>query len=248
MTETLNVMPAIDATGFTPTLNRMGGMTPVLDAFGEAFVAFAPTAPGPVLDVGAAYGVASLAALAAGATVIANDLDPRHLAVLLERAPQVDRDRLTLLPGQFPDGIDLAENSLGAVLLARMLHFLDGPTIIRGLAKLHAQLAPGGKVFGVAVTPYLSKLVPFRPTYEARQAAGDPWPGTVSDVSVYDPEGATALPSEMHFLDETVLRRELEAAGFHVERLEYGSRAAFVGEMKLDGREMIGFIASKPFR
>lgn len=240
-------LPELDpTTGFYKTLNRMGGMSPTLDDVSAAFVAFAPQAPGVALDVGAAYGIATLAALAAGATVIANDMEPRHLQILADRTPEVDRERLTLAPGSFPDDLALAPGSLGAVLLARMLHFLDGASIERGLAGLYEALAPGGKVFGVAVTPYLRKLVPFQPTYAARVVAGERWPGQIDDVGAFDPEGAAGLPTRMNFLDPAVISRALVEAGFVVEQADFFSRAEFVADMKLDGREMVGFIARKP--
>lgn len=244
--EVLGALGTDATTGFYKTLNGMGGMTPVLDAFGEAFVAFAPVAPGPVLDVGAAFGIASVAALAGGATVIANDLEPRHLEILASRVRECDQARLSLRPGAFPDALDFTPGSLGAVMLGRMLHFLDGPAIARGAAKLHGWLAPGGKVFGVAVTPYLVKLQPFRPLYEARRAAGDPWPGWIEDIRAYDPASVGDLPVAMNFLDPEVVTRCFGEAGFIVERAEYLSRQAFVADMKLDGREAVGFVVTKP--
>ena len=50
-----------------PTLNGTGFMFEVLDEFAEDFIQFAGSAPGPVLEVGCAFGVASLPALAGGA-------------------------------------------------------------------------------------------------------------------------------------------------------------------------------------
>ncbi len=80
-------MPVAEPNGFIKTLNNMGYMTSTLDPYSMAFADFAPAAPGPCLDVGAAYGVASLVALANGARMIANDIDGRHLRILLDRAP-----------------------------------------------------------------------------------------------------------------------------------------------------------------
>lgn len=241
------MLPAVDpATGFHPTLNRMGGMSPVLDPYSQAFVEFAAQAPGPVLDVGAAYGNATIAALGTGARVVANDLDPRHLAVLKDRVPAAWLPRLATREGAFPDDLGFAPASLGAALLARVLHFLDGEALARGLAQLHGWLAPGGRVYGVAVTPHLRKLQPFMPTYAARVAQGLPWPGEVADVTAYDPEAS--LPRAMHFLAPDVVARALAEAGFTVEECTFFQRPAYVGEMRLDGRETMGFVASKPRR
>ncbi len=240
-------LPEIDPkTGFYPTMNAMGGMTPTLDEFAAAFAKFAGGAPGPVLDVGAAYGIATIAALEAGGSVIANDMEPRHLEVLRERVPAAYHAKLQTVVGAFPGGLSFAPGALGGCLLARMLHFLDGASIDQGFAQLHSWIAPGGKVFGVAVTPYLAKLVPYRPTYMARVAAGERWPGENVDVAAHDPEAAAGLPARMHFLDVDVVTRALTDADFVVERAERLARQAFVNDMALDGRELVGFIARRP--
>jgi hypothetical protein len=56
--------------GFVQTLNQMGFMTTSLDPISQRFVDFAPHAPGPALDIGAAYGVASIRLTGAGASKI----------------------------------------------------------------------------------------------------------------------------------------------------------------------------------
>jgi len=231
--------------GFIKTLNRMGYMTTGLDRFSKAFVEFAPRAPGPCLDVGAAYGVATLAALAAGARVIANDLDARHLEILSERVPHEARERLTLAPGQFPDELDLAPRNLGAVLACRILHFFDGPALERAAAKLFDWTAPGGKVFIVGETPFIGTATRFMPTYLERTAAGALWPGLIEDTSVFDPGRAAQLPPLMHLLDESVLRRVFTGAGFHIERCELFARPEFPAQIQLDGRESVGLIARR---
>lgn len=238
-------MPPAEPNGFVPTLNGMGYMTSGLDPYSQAFVDFAPSAPGPVLDVGAAYGVASLAALAAGARVLANDLDPRHLEILRERAKD-EAKALTLLPGAFPDGLDIPEGSLGAVLVCRVLHFFEGEAIERSADAVARWLAPGGKAFVVSETPFIGTARAFFPTYETRRRAGDPWPGIVRDVGAHDPKRAGSLPKLMHLLDETVLRRTFTRAGLVVEKAGTFARPEFPKDIQLDGRESVGLVARKP--
>lgn len=242
----LEPMPPAEPNGFVPTLNGMGYMTSGLDPYSRAFVDFAPAAPGPALDVGAAYGVASLAALSAGASVLANDLDPRHLAILEQRVPAADRARLTLLPGAFPDGLELAPGSLGAVLVCRVLHFFEGEAIERSAEAVARWLAPGGKAFVVGETPFIGTARAFFPTYETRRRAGDPWPGIVRDVGAHDPKRAGSLPKLMHLLDEAVLRRVFTRAGLVVEKAGTFARPEFPKDIQLDGRESVGLVARKP--
>ncbi|MDO8461409.1 MAG: class I SAM-dependent methyltransferase, partial [Deltaproteobacteria bacterium] len=143
-------MPTPEANGFVKTLNNMGFMTSVLDPYSQALVDFAPQAPGPFLEIGAAYGVASLAALEKGCEVIANDMDERHLEILWDRAPKEDQKRLTLKAGAFPDAIDLKPGSVGTILVCRVLHFFTGPMIEKSLDRMFDWLAPGGKVAIIA--------------------------------------------------------------------------------------------------
>lgn len=247
MTETSEIlkMPKPEPNGFVKTLNNMGFMTSTLDAFSQNFTDFSSQAPGPVLDIGAAYGVASLAALEKGARVIANDSDLRHLKILKDRTPTYLRSKLELLPGKFPEDLNIAPNSIGAVLICRVLHFLEGPAIQYAAQKLYQWIYPRGKVFVVAETPYLKNFKAFIPIYESRKAASAPWPGFIDDVMAIAPERGASLPPKMHFLDPEVLSRVFEEAGFLIERVETFARPEFPEDIQLDGRESVGMIARK---
>ncbi len=248
MTEAKNIplsMPNPDENGLFRTLNSMGTMTPCPDIFSSAFIEFAPNAPGRCLDIGAAYGVSTIPALAKGAYVVANDIDERHLRILVSRVPAEDRARLELVPGNFPDEMVFQPGSFGAVLVCRVMHFFDGPRINRAAAKVLEWLAPGGKVFVVAETPFIGTARAFFPTYEARLKAGNLWPGVVENVSAHDPNRAGSLPSLFHLLDDRVLSRVFTSAGFTIERLTYFARPDYPADIRLDGKESIGMIAIK---
>ena len=240
--------PVADEFGFVKTLNNQGFMTDYLDEFSQAFVEFSPKAPGPVLDIGAAYGVASLAALRAGANVIANDIDPRHLEILMREAVQKlgeDVTCLKLLPGKFPGELACEESSLGAILACRVFHFFDGDTIEQGIHAAFRWLKPGGKFFLVGETPYVGGLQPFVPIYEARRAEGAKWPGYIEDFLKIDPNRGKDLPKSMHLLDVEVLTRVFQDAGFSIERAHTIARPHFPPGLKLDGRESVGIIGVK---
>ncbi len=234
--------------GLVPTLNKMGWMTTELDSFSSAFVDFAPKGPGPALDIGAAYGVASIAALKAGAKVIANDLDQRHLEILLEQAPENLRQSLTLMPGAFPEALGMPDNSLGSILCARVLHFFDGPTMESSIHKMFSMLSSGGKAFVVGETVYLKSHQHYIPEFEKRvQDSTCRWPGFFDDVHRRcAPEYRDILPPQIHFFDVGTLRREFEMVGFAVETAETFARPEFSSAYRLDGRESAGLIARKP--
>lgn len=206
---------------FERTLNRTGVTIHTLDEFSEAFVAAASrAAPRPVVDIGAGFGVATLAALNAGATVISNDVEPEHLTALQSRTPADQQSRLTLMPGRFPDDIQLDDGSAAAVLLSRVLHFFDGPQLLRSIETLHRWLQPGGCAFVVCDASLFLKQPPLRAAYEAQLAAGQEWPGFVRGVHQLLPERADQIPDQLHYLDPDTLARAFEQAGFAIERAE----------------------------
>jgi hypothetical protein len=230
--------------GWIPTLNNMGYMTERLqDPFSHAFVEFSTIAPGPSLDIGAAYGVATLEVLRRGGIAIANDLEEKHLEILASRTPRGLRKNLILRPGRFPDEIDFESGSLGAVLVSRVFHFFEGPLIERSARKIFSWLAEGGRVFVVAETPYTGYFIRYAPIYEERKKRGDRWPGFIEDLPKYNTSRETSLPPQMHVLDPEILTRVFHEAGFTVEKSEIFARPDFPPDIRLDGREGVGLIA-----
>lgn len=231
---------------FIPTLNKTGYMVTVLDPISEAWTIFAAKAPGPALEIGAAYGVASIAALKNGAPVIANDLSTEHLNVLKDQAPSDLLDRLTLLPGKFPDDLSIQPNSIGALLICRVMHFFWPEQIERAAEKIYALLAPGGRAFLVNESPYLKNLAPFYKIFEERKAKGDPWPGLMSDPIEFDPVRHVSLPKPFHLLDPQTIERVFRNAGFKkFLKNEFFARPYYPEQIQMDGRESLGTIVEK---
>jgi SAM-dependent methyltransferase len=90
-------------------VNRTGWGSEFPHEINLVFAEFGAACKHPVLDIGAGFGAATLAALREGATVIANDLDAFHLESLAASVPSQMRNRLEMLPGCFPR--DLAFSS-----------------------------------------------------------------------------------------------------------------------------------------
>ncbi|MBK1689409.1 class I SAM-dependent methyltransferase [Rubrivivax gelatinosus] len=229
------------------TPNQRGRTTTTLNEINEAFVACAAGCERPVLDIGSAYGVASLAALATGATVIANDIDASMLRALQEQAPPQDRPRLRLLCASFPHEIDLPQGSLDAAHASNLFNFLRGEEIDAGLAKLHRWLAPGGRLFAISGTPWAANVSRFIPVYEARLSQGLRWPGECDALHDYaDGPTAAELPEFLHLLDTATLGPALLRAGFEIEVLECFHRRHTPTYIAWDGRENVRFIARRP--
>jgi polyketide synthase PksL len=231
-----------------PTRNQTGWASNQLNEVSELFVSYCREVTLPVLDIGAAFGIATLAALEAGtATVIANDLEPSHLAEIANAVPAAQASRLVLLPGRFPRHLRFAGDSLGAVHASNVLHFLTGPQMEQGLASIAYWLAPGGKLFIQASTPWQQPFREFVPVFQARRRAGVMWPGWLEDTREYSTHRKLGqIPASLHLLDDVTLRRACEAAGLEVEDAWLYRRRDLPASLFLDGRECCGLIARKP--
>lgn len=230
-----------------PTRNQTGWASNTLNEVSELFVAFCRHANLPVLDIGAAFGIASLAALDAGATVIANDLDAEHLTAIAGAANPKHARRLILISGRFPRQLKFGEATLSAVHASNVLHFLTGPQLELGFASIARWLAPGGKLFVQASTPWQQPFQAFAPVFEARRESGVNWPGWMENTSEYSTHRRlNQIPTSLNLLDDVTLRRKAEAAGFLVEAAWLYRRRDLPASLFLDGRECAGLIARKP--
>ena len=121
-----------------------------------AFVRFAERSRGTLLDVGCAYGVATIPALQAGATVIGCDIAADHLDRLQKLTLESLCARLQATSAAFPYDLDLDDQSLDGVHTSNVLHFLDGPEVEQALRVVYRWLKPRGQVFVLVASPYLS--------------------------------------------------------------------------------------------
>jgi len=236
------LLPDSPVPGLVPTMNNTGWMTESLDEISTDFTRYAGSIDAEVLDIGCAYGIATLAALEAGASVLASDIDPRHIEILERRVPDDMRDRLRCETGVLPD-VDFAAGAFGAVLASRVLHFLSGADVELTVRKIHHWLQPGGRAFLVVDSPYTGPWRIYADEYERRKAAGDPWPGLVDDYAQFLSAGTdpSLHPDFINPMDPDTLVRVCENAGFDV--LE--SRFLRGGTPTATGREHAGVVAAK---
>lgn len=243
MSNTDVLLPKSTVAGLVPTLNNTGWMTEGLDAISQAFAGYAAGLQDECLDLGCAYGVATLPALAGGARILACDMEPRHLEILAQRVPAEQRGRLRTQVGVMPE-VDFPAGSFGAILCARALHFLRGDDIVITIGRMYRWLKPGGRVFLVADSPYTGPWYQQAPEYERRKAAGDPWPGLYENYRDFLPPSARREdhPSFINPLDPDVLERVVTATGFQVLDCRW-----LPGAMpKSPARTHAGIIARKP--
>ncbi len=230
------------------TLNNMGRATRTLTEYSLEFVAFAAHAPGPALDIGSGFGLAAVAAMERGVSVIANDMERGHLQAITEAAVAAGLlERLQIYPGRFPEDLDIRHDTLGSIHASQVLHFLTGPELMKGAELMFCWLRRGGKVFTVSGTPYVRTLKQFIPVYEERRRQRVAWPGMIENVHQYSCHPTIReLPRFVHFLDEETIARPFASAGFLIERVEMYKRQGLPEYLKYDGRENVGLIARKP--
>ena len=151
--------------------------------------------------------------------MLAVDPNAALLQQLTARVPEQRRARLKIHVGSLPD-IEFKSGGFAAVHAARVLHRLDGPAIEYSLRKFFRWLYPHGRLFVSVLTPLGSFWEPFHRQFIRRNVAGERWPGYIDDVSRFlEPdEGDTG---SIHLLNERILRREIEAAGFVIEKASY---------------------------
>ena len=218
-------MPGMTDRGMVPTLNDKGFMSTSLDPVSEAFTLYAGRAGGWCLDLGCAFGIASLAALDRGANVIACDMEWGHLDVLMSKVGDRNKHRILGTVGEMPH-VAFRPESFAAVLCSRALHFLDGGDVQQTVQAIADWLQPGGKAFLIADTPYTGFWARGATDYEKRKADGDPWPGFIPDVTIYLPDTARTkhVKRFLNPMDPDILARVCRETGLIAEHAAFSGR------------------------
>lgn len=235
---------------YIPTNNQMGFMLTKVDSFVQRFIDYAAQdQKNWHLDVGAAFGIATIAALEKGARIIANDIDASHLTVISDRCARRFKNRLQLFLGDIRQEREYPLFSFGSVLFSRVLHFFTGEEIIHCLKNIKKKLRSRGKIFMINETPYFGTAKDFIPIYLQRKAAGKTWPSFLSleEVKIYfDVTKRDFVTNSVLFFDEDVMRYTAKASGFHLEEMGTLDRRGFFPENALyDGRESLWAVLSK---
>jgi predicted SAM-dependent methyltransferase len=212
-------LPVSEEDGKIPTLNKNGYMIIDNDDVLQSFIEYAAHCKKPVLEIGAAYGNACIKALAKGASVIANDIDERHLLLLREMTPKDQWHQLYLNNNHFPSEIDFTDNSLDAILIRHVMHFLKPDEIELGFNKINKWLCINGHVFIVIMSPHHHYFNNFAEMYEKCWQEGNRWPGIIPNLKYYIPDQADKVPNFLHVMDHRPLQLVLEKKGFVIEKI-----------------------------
>ena len=230
-------------------------MSPQLDQISREFVEAAAKPGMYVLEIGAGYGLACTEALKIGAKkYTANDLDERHLKILAMNVSKINPeflDNIRLISGSFPNDFVLEDSLYDAILIARVLHFLNPEELKHTLHAAYRILKPGGKIYAIMLSPYVKGYKSFIPEFERRLQTKQPYPGYIenlldyTDKSLIPKNALKNTEQKFFFFDTRTAKSSFEDAGFIIEKnieipLAYNSKI-----WALDGRENIGIIAYK---
>lgn len=233
--------------GMIKTRNKMGIMTTEHSPPARFFIEYAQKVKKPMLDIGCAYGAVTIPAILNGAEVIGCDLEHEHLAILEKSVPSEFRYRLQTNPASFPSQLDFPNESLSAIHISMVLHFMKGEEMIKGLKKCYQWLEPGGKICVVNMTPYLGlfKWQELSKFYFERVGNKEEWPGEINCKQFAKTGWSEQLPEFAHFFDIESMRSVTETAGFHIDDIYYFCYDEIPNEYKTNGKEYVGMIASK---
>jgi SAM-dependent methyltransferase len=227
------------------SFNKKGFMKTELDEFSKEFIEYSIETELPVLEIGALFGAATIPLLKKGKTVIANDISAEHLSALYHNAPKEHLDKLYLNLKSFPFETEFPDNSLQAILVCRIAHFLTGEEILEGFKRIHKWLAPGGRFYFVALSPYHHLLrEKFLPIYLEKLEKGEEWPGIIENMQEYNPKEAKDIPNLMHAFEERIMEPVLAKSDFiikNMKKFDYSTNNS-------NGIGYLGFVAEKPHK
>ena len=220
------------------------------------------------LEIGTAFGSATLEALRRGAPcVLANDMEPQHLLVLRQRWDRLCEKkapisagstsqaltRLVELPGIAPEALRRGVTSqydVKTVLCANVLHFLRPSEVVTLLRQVRSLSSSTGTRLYVSLdSPWTAAYRLFWPMYQTRKwAVRSINPGAHAVWSIFRhviPDRLRAM-TYYHVMEPPALEHFLQQAGWEVEecRLFAGDCVGNPAGVSLgNGMEMVGAVA-----
>ena len=235
-------MPSMSKYGI-PVLNKQGYVRTSLNEYTEGFIKSASNVKSPVLEIGCAYGHVVQEVLRGEGTIVACDAGAEHLEILVQQTPAEYLNRLYLYPAEFPDNTSFLSESFDSILASRVLHFLDGGTLERGLDKMHDWLIPGGRLYFTALSVYHKEIKKhFLSSYQENIKNKIKWAGEIKDPWKFVEDHSGCSPKFLHVFDIPQLEELLPEHGFEIEKI---SLFNYSDDTTAGESGHIGFVARK---
>ena len=252
-------LPKPEKDGRYQTLNKRGAAIPKSNSFIDQFAKDIAKGQKKVLQIDATFGHQTEKSVSEDQLeYIVTDSSVDHLAIMASRLRHLVSEKsyknLRFFLGSFPkDYAQFKENTFDAVLLNRVIHFYSPQQMTTTLKEVFRILKPGGKVYIIAVTPYVRRFESFIPLYKQRVLLKHSYPGHLKNLKIFaNPEVTTPkqmsnlFQGEFMFYDAEVLYKSLTRNHFVVLRCNEFPITINSPTWKLDGRELVGAIAKKP--
>lgn len=191
-----------------------------------------------VMDIGGSIGIQAFPILTTGAKVTVVDLSARDINQLEIKTPSDLQQNLITVVGKFPDIQPPAQQtwieSFTVILMSHVAHYLTGSELRKGIKEINLWLKPGGRFYFQALTPYSNPYKWRMLIAEDLRKEGVEWPGFFSgeekrnfarenpgrEVILFEENG---MPDSGHPISPEIIKRELEASGFKISYINYGS-------------------------
>ncbi len=248
--------PKAEADGRIQTLNQKGATSPVDDEATKQFID--NETEKKVLEIGAAYGKVMIKKLLKFSSVEyhINDLCEDHLWIAANDLSSSGVDKgaiknVKFLPFDITTKIKI-NYKYEAILIARVLHFFSPEQLDSAIANIYNLLNDKGKIYVVAITPYVKRYKSFIPEYERRKLNNEEFPGYVKSLrdwinkdGITQEQLAAVSPDPFMFLGEPILKKLFEKHKFNIIQCQTADLGYKSDAWSYDGRENVILIAEK---
>ena len=124
-------------------------------------------------------------------------MSEEQLTILRQSVDDKLQSNLKVLVGKFTDDLNLNNESLSGILIANVLHFMDGPSITEGLNRCWRWIEKNGKSYITVMTPHLSFYYPLVVEYAKRVSEGYEWPGILNPKPLASEQWKRRFKSEV---------------------------------------------------
>lgn len=171
----------------SPTLNGTGYIFFTISPVGKSFLEQECKPGKRVFEIGSGYNNIPIIALKNGVEeYVANDLSMDHLKILIKRVQQENQGSLIhnlfIMQGKAPSELPSIQHKYDAILMDKVIHFLNPDEISQLIEWSKAALKKGGRLYVTAASPYSKLYARLLPEYLKRQEERYEFPGHFKNI------------------------------------------------------------------